>query len=573
MGFSLLILDQDKNVRWHPLTPGTLRIGRGRDNDLVLSGRGVSRHHARLIFQDGILTAEDLDSTYGTRVSGELVRSCKVEVGESVDIGVFRIVLLPREAVSARSVGVEKPESGDFPPMETVELAVVGNKAASKVVMGQPTQVFEEEDVTDPGYASSLETSRALVNHVHFVDGWAQDALARVLRSGGQRAGGEDWSGRALSVLGDMARRLGSGRAVIRDLERSLDDLATVIPYDLAVVLEMTSDRAFEPIVVRYQGTRGDDIPLSRTVVVKAAREKAPVISENLASDPDFRATDSVHIKKVGALVALPMMLGEDVVGVLYISRAAGATFADQELKVAEVAASMGAAAVRQKRLRKQLDAEKRREVTLDRIVDPELRDRVEGQRPLFSLEEKECTVMVARGVVRFDQVSMDKVVSLFADLYGTIYDAVTTNGGHVVSVRNGTVVALFGLPGSSRTDAAWAATAGLDLMRRASRVIAPKWQHVVQLGVGLDTGRIWWGVLGIPGWAEQICLGETMDRAAALAGDFGGAGLFVSQATKEGLPGQGFDVTQVHVDDTRVASWGAIYSVASFQGGDRFRI
>ena len=572
MGLSLLILDQDHQVRWHPLAPGTIRIGRGRDNDLVLSGRGVSRHHARLMYIDGALAVEDLDSTYGTRVAGELIRSCKVGIGEAIDIGVFRLVTLPREAVSARAVGVAKPESGDFVPMETTELAAAGNRNSSRVVMGQAARVPEEEDVTDPGFAPFVGTSRALVSHVHLVDEWAQEALARVLRAGEQQTQHEDWGGTALSVLRDMARRLVSGRAVIRDLEQSLDDLAAVIPYDLAVVLEMTGDRAFEPIAVRYQGLLGDDIPLSRTVVVKAAREKAPVISENLASDPDFRATDSVHIRKVGALVALPMMLGEDVVGVLYVSRAAGATFSDQELKVAEVAASMGAAVVRQKRLRKQLDAEKRREAALDRIVDPELRDRVEGDRSLFSLEEKDCTILVARGLVRLDQVSMETAVSLFADLYGTIYDSVTTNGGHVVSAREGVVVALFGLREASRTDASWAATAGIDLMRRASLVLAPKWHHAVRLGVGLDSGRIWWGVLGIPGWAEQVCLGEAVDRARTLAGGLGEHVSLLSEATRGLLPTQGFDVRPVEGDESQAASLGAIYALVPSHGGEPLR-
>ncbi len=45
-------------------------VGRTNGNDLVISGRTVSRRHARLWFADGRWFLEDLQSANGTLVNG-----------------------------------------------------------------------------------------------------------------------------------------------------------------------------------------------------------------------------------------------------------------------------------------------------------------------------------------------------------------------------------------------------------------------------------------------------------------------------------------------------------------------
>ena len=68
-----------------------LVIGRAPDqSDLVLSHSTVSRRHARLLFADGRVQIEDLDSTNGTAVDGEVARRGKpltLQAGSRLRIG------------------------------------------------------------------------------------------------------------------------------------------------------------------------------------------------------------------------------------------------------------------------------------------------------------------------------------------------------------------------------------------------------------------------------------------------------------------------------------------------------
>jgi len=69
----------------------TVRIGRQRDNDLVLEDTSVSRHHAEIHHgPDGSLTLVDLDALNGVFVNERQVKSAVLGEGDSVEIGDVR---------------------------------------------------------------------------------------------------------------------------------------------------------------------------------------------------------------------------------------------------------------------------------------------------------------------------------------------------------------------------------------------------------------------------------------------------------------------------------------------------
>jgi len=65
-----------------------LTIGRGKNNDVVLTDHFVSLDHARISHHKGVTTIEDLGSTNGTWVNGERIHSpVQLVAGDYVKIG------------------------------------------------------------------------------------------------------------------------------------------------------------------------------------------------------------------------------------------------------------------------------------------------------------------------------------------------------------------------------------------------------------------------------------------------------------------------------------------------------
>lgn len=80
-------------------------IGRSTDADLVLVEELVSRHHATLSRQAGVVRVSDLGSTNGTFVNGERVRRCDLTVGDRLLIGtnILKLVAVDTATASSRS--------------------------------------------------------------------------------------------------------------------------------------------------------------------------------------------------------------------------------------------------------------------------------------------------------------------------------------------------------------------------------------------------------------------------------------------------------------------------------------
>ncbi len=75
---------------------GTLTVGRGTDNDIVIADERVSRHHGRFTARHGTLVYTDLGSTNGSHVGGVRVREVALGAGDVVRLGRAALTVRPR---------------------------------------------------------------------------------------------------------------------------------------------------------------------------------------------------------------------------------------------------------------------------------------------------------------------------------------------------------------------------------------------------------------------------------------------------------------------------------------------
>ncbi|HTQ79655.1 MAG TPA: FHA domain-containing protein, partial [Thermoanaerobaculia bacterium] len=68
-----------------------VRLGRGNDNDIMLSDVSVSRHHAELRRGPEGWSIHDLNSTNGVEVNRVPVKTAPLEAGDRLGIGVFEL--------------------------------------------------------------------------------------------------------------------------------------------------------------------------------------------------------------------------------------------------------------------------------------------------------------------------------------------------------------------------------------------------------------------------------------------------------------------------------------------------
>jgi pSer/pThr/pTyr-binding forkhead associated (FHA) protein len=92
-GPRLLWRDRHGVVNSRQIT-GEVILGRESDCDVVFGSNRVSRRHCRLWPQAGAIWVEDLTSTHGTQVNGEMVKQAMLRDGDQLGIGTHAVVFV-----------------------------------------------------------------------------------------------------------------------------------------------------------------------------------------------------------------------------------------------------------------------------------------------------------------------------------------------------------------------------------------------------------------------------------------------------------------------------------------------
>ena len=68
------------------LIEGETNVGRGKESQIQILDPGASREHAVIRFSTGGCVIEDLGSTRGTFVNGEIVQSAELKDGDTIGL-------------------------------------------------------------------------------------------------------------------------------------------------------------------------------------------------------------------------------------------------------------------------------------------------------------------------------------------------------------------------------------------------------------------------------------------------------------------------------------------------------
>jgi len=107
---------EGRHLREYPVGVG-LTIGRSPDNTLIIDNPAVSGHHARVFQESGAFIVEDLNSTNGTFVNGQLTKRRVLRSGDVLLIGKHQLVFENTQEWAAPQP--ELPSLGDTVYLDT----------------------------------------------------------------------------------------------------------------------------------------------------------------------------------------------------------------------------------------------------------------------------------------------------------------------------------------------------------------------------------------------------------------------------------------------------------------------
>lgn len=269
------------------LVGGALRVGRAQDNDLILTGKDISRYHLRIECTSDVWEVVDLGSRNGTYVNERRISRKALVNGDRINIGSWEILFESEK--------------------------VIDEDTHYEVVVREGFTMLRQEDIKAAAYEASLWERLVQIN-------------------------------RALTEELDF-RRL---------LKTIMQKVLEVVSAERAFLI-LEEDGSLKTFVSRTldgEPVKRADLKVSRSIARAVMETNKPVLSIDAREDERFRDAMSVHGLGLKSILCVPLRLGGQPIGVLYVdNRFERGAFGERELRFLELFADQASMAVRNARL------------------------------------------------------------------------------------------------------------------------------------------------------------------------------------------------------------------------------
>jgi signal transduction histidine kinase len=270
------------------LPPKRATIGRSAHNTIIIDAATVSRRHAVMITRKGNYYVKDMESQNGTFINDSKITISRVDHHDRITFGNQSFLFL------------KKSDEG-VPP------------ATDRMIDANSTIALDKDEI-EPGcfLAYTAETARL------------------GLFSQTEKAAGEEKSTNPfekghhhLALLYRLSERI---RATQKPKEILADGLSLILeaipPAERAVIM-LRSGRGGTLEVAAIQDRTspvGDtNIQISQTLLDWVLTEKMALMTQNVAGDIRLKASESIQVSQLAAIICVPMIVAGKVIGIVYV--------------------------------------------------------------------------------------------------------------------------------------------------------------------------------------------------------------------------------------------------------------
>jgi class 3 adenylate cyclase/CheY-like chemotaxis protein len=263
---------------------------------------------------------------------------------------------------------------------------------------------------------------------------------------------------------------------------------------------------------------------------------------EDVLSDKDYLATPGQEASGYRALLGVPILIDDDVVGVLALTRNEVRPFAAAEEGLAAGFAEQAAIGMANARL---LATIERQRGQLARFLSPQVAALVSSAdgEALLAGHRREITAMFCdlRNFTTFSETAEPEEVLGFLRLYhATVGALVVEHDGTLEHFAGDGIMVFFNDPVPQADHAARAVRMAIAIRERFAG-LAEDWRrrgHILQVGIGIATGYATMGRIGFEGRYDYGGVGNAIILASRLSSEATAGQILVAQRTFAAVDG-----------------------------------
>jgi len=478
-----LIYKDGEKIASFPVETNDVGIGRASDNDLVVNDFGVSRHHAKVVVDNGECFVVDLNSRNGTRVNNVLVTRGTLKDGDEINLGKFSLRFT--KTIDDKVQLEDEKEGDELSPGTFIKPISDIHKMIPEAL--QQLEPSEEKVITE------IQKSNQI-----------------------------------LGVLIEVAKSL----LAVQPLEDVLNLVMNLIFEHLPaergfLMLYDVHSGELIPKVVKYRDPSADTdkITISKTITNKVFTDKVSILTSDAQMDPRFDGGASIIFHSIRSAMCAPLWNKEDVIGIVFIdSSTRTGTLMPSDLDLLTALANYAAIGIEQARLNQKIQEEIKRRSQLERYHSPAVISRILGVGSTDqSIEAQEIDVTVVfSDIVGFtsiaEKIEPHRVSLLLNDYFSEMTDIIFRHDGTLDKFIGDAIMAVFGAPLPMEDHAVRAVRTALEMRERLRQMNDEKFtKHKIDVRIGINSGRVVAGDIGSPKRIEYTVLGNTVNIASRL--------------------------------------------------------
>ena len=256
MAAKLKIISEKGKGEVYELNSGKISIGRDHKNEIILNDASVSRRHCEIEKRGEKYYINDSGSLNGTTVNGREAENTEITYGDKLGVGDFTFLFLAEDAA--------ENTSGVF--LDKTEFRLPENSVRLRI-----EEVF--------------------------------GAMARDLTA-------------ILQIITKVS--------TIRDVEtlqnELLDQIFGVVPADEGAILLVDDAKEFAEAVGLNRAGESESVNVSQTIVRQVLQTEQVILVTDFAAEESLQNAESLFLRKIASLLAVPVVLFEKTLGVIYLA-------------------------------------------------------------------------------------------------------------------------------------------------------------------------------------------------------------------------------------------------------------
>lgn len=482
-----------------------ITIGRSPDNNLILSEKSISRHHAEIKkMKDGYLLT-DLGSYNATKVNEKSIQSVLLKHNDKIKIGLTSLIFLARKK---DELSLEDPLvltiDSDY---EKEHKEVLKSLSDSGVIDSKELLIS----------SGAMKTPKEAA-----ISALPEETQAELERRN-----------KVLFVLYEISRQLNTIHDFRELLKRIMDLIFKVISADYGFLV-LTGDGKEDqliPVVVKYRGNQEKnkgELKASQTLIHKVIHGKVAILTSNAMADSRFDGAKSLFIQKIRSAICVPLWRKDKIIGVIQLdSIRFDNQFNQDDLELLKAIGSQMAMIIEQASLNEQIREEEIMRSRLERFHSPQVIEMIlKGSQETKDnvMEPKDLTATILfTDIIDFTQlaerISPRETNIVLNQYFSTMTDIVFSYDGTLDKYIGDGLMAVFGAPMEREDDAERAILAAKEMKSQLAAMMAEKGGHrkKFDIRIGINTGRVVAGNIGSPKRMDYTVIGDPVNTASRL--------------------------------------------------------